>query len=186
LISLSIIVLGNRHVAFQYLALGCIFPRREAHRRLRGISALRDEFSSRLPGHGPMQFVLHCLEKRLGKLRLFVIVDAALFVDVGDLQIKSPLARPNLADAIEQFLEVIFAKPLIKLQPLIIQDKAFDDELPQRSRSPNAKLGRLRTVDAIADGDDGVEVVELDFASNLTFSFGLNSKRASGKIAGLG
>jgi hypothetical protein len=116
-----------------------------------------------------------CLEERLRHRRRRVVVDAALLVDVGNLQVEPPLARPNLADAIEQLVEVVFPKPLVQLESLIVKHKPLDDKFPQRPRRPNAKLRRLRAVDAVADRDDGVEVVEVDFAGNLPFSLGLNS-----------
>lgn len=39
---------------------------------------------------------------------------------------------------------------------------------------PNAEVGSFSRVDAVANGDDGVEVVGFDGTGNLTFAFGLN------------
>jgi hypothetical protein len=48
-----------------------------------------------------VQLVLHSFEERLRRLGLLVVVDAALFVDVGDLQVEPPLAGADLPDALE-------------------------------------------------------------------------------------
>jgi hypothetical protein len=117
-----------------------------------------------------VQLVLHRLEERLGRLGLLVVVDAALLVDVGDLQVEAPLAGADLPDPLEQLVEVVLAEALVQLEPLVVEDEALDDELAQRLGRPDAELGGLRAVDAVADGDDRVEVVELDLAPDLPIS----------------
>jgi hypothetical protein len=41
---------------------------------------------------------------------LALVVDAALLVDVGDLEVEAALAGADLADALEQFVEVVVAQ----------------------------------------------------------------------------
>jgi hypothetical protein len=122
-----------------------------------------------------VQLVLHRLEERLRRLGLLVVVDAALLVDVGDLQVEPPLAGADLPDPLEQLVEVVLAEALVQLEPLVVEDEALDDELAQRLGRPDAELGGLRAVDPVADRDDRVEVVELDLAPNLAISLALNS-----------
>jgi hypothetical protein len=78
-----------------------------------------------------VQLVLHRLEERLRRLGLLVVVDAALLVDVGDLQVEAPLAGADLPDPLEQLVEVVLAEALVQLEPLVIEDEALDDELAQ-------------------------------------------------------
>ncbi len=74
-----------------------------------------------------------------------------------------------------QLVEVILAEDLFTLlQTFVIQNEALDDELPQRLRRPDAELRGLMTVHPVADGDDGIEVVELQLACDLTSTFGSN------------
>jgi len=49
---------------------------------------------------------------------VLVVVDAALLVDVSELQIEPRLAGADLQDALEQFVEVVSAEGLVQLEPL--------------------------------------------------------------------
>jgi hypothetical protein len=60
------------------------------------------------------------LEEGLSRLGLRVVVDAALLIDVRDLQVEPALAGSDLADPFEQFVEVVLAEALVQLQPLIV------------------------------------------------------------------
>ena len=144
------------------------------HRRLLGVSALRDQLRSGLARHRPVQLVLHGLEERLGCLGMLVVVDAALLVNVGDLQVEPPLAGADLTDPLEQLVKVVPAEALVQLEPLVVEDEALDDELAQSLGRPDAELRGLRAVDPVADGDDGVEVVEGDVAGDLAAPLGSN------------
>lgn len=50
----------------------------------------------------------------------------------------------------------------------------FDDGFVEMAASPLAELHTARRTDAVADGEDEIEVVELDRALDLTCSLGLN------------
>ena len=173
-LALDQVVLGHAHVGLEDLAVRCVLPGRQAHRGLRGVGALGDDLGRRLAGHGPVQLVLHGLEEGLGDLGLRVVVDAALLVDVGDLQVEAALAGPDLADALEQLVEVVLAEPPVELQPLVVEHEPLDDELLEGLGGPDAELGGPGAVDPIADGDDGVEVVVVDLAAHVTSAFTLN------------
>jgi hypothetical protein len=68
-----------------------------------------------------VQLVLHDLEEGLGRLGVLVVVDAALLVDVGDLQVEAALAGADLTDPLEQLVEVVLAEAFVQLQPLVIE-----------------------------------------------------------------
>ena len=80
-------------------------------------------------------------------IRYLVVVDAALLVDIGDLEIEPPFAGTDLADALQKLVEVVFAETLIELQPFVVEHKPFNDEFPERLGGPNAKSGGLGAVD---------------------------------------
>jgi hypothetical protein len=159
--------------------MGRVLPGLQAHLRLRSVCPLRDKLCRRFAGDGPVQLVLHSLEKRLRDLGIAVVVDAALLIDVGDLEIEAPLASPDGPDALQQVVKIILAKPLSLLQTLIVEYESFDQKLPEHLSRPDAKLRRLTAVDPVADGDDGVEIVELDFAGDLPRPFRLNYTKFS-------
>jgi len=84
---------------------------------------------------------LNGLEERLRDLSVFVVVDAALLVDIRDLEVEAPLAGANLADALEELVEVVLAKPLVQLEALVVEGEALDDELFEGLRGPDPELG---------------------------------------------
>ena len=71
--------------------------------------------------------------------------------------------------------EVVLAerRPVL-LHPLVIQGESLDDVLLQDLRCPNAKLRRPPRIDAIADGNDCIKVIEEQFARNRPFPLVLN------------
>jgi hypothetical protein len=55
------------------------------------------------------------IHRRLGRL------------EIGDLLMKQPLGRPNLADSFKQFFKIVLAKQLAALlKAFVVQDKSFD------------------------------------------------------------
>lgn len=124
-----------------------------------------------------MELVLDGGEKFPGDGGLGVVIDRS-GVDVGDFLVKPPLAGPDLPDAFQQFLEIVSAKDLpALLQALVVHHEALDEELLERPRCPDPELGRLVAVDPVADGDDGVEVVETGL---LRLGFSLHGTVGSG------
>jgi len=80
------------------------------------VGTLGDDLGGGFAGDRPMQFVLDGFEERLADFRILVVVDAALFVDVGDLQVKRRSLASYLADALQEFVEVVFAETPVQLQ----------------------------------------------------------------------
>lgn len=108
-----------------------------------------------------MQLVLDGLEESLGHLGLLIVIDAALLIDVRNLQVKTPFAGPDLPNPSKQLFEIVLPEPASLFQALIVQDESLDDEFPQGLRGPDAELSGLMAVDPIAYRDDGVEMVEV-------------------------
>ena len=77
---------------------------------LAGVGTVGDEFRRRLAGDGPVQLVLDGGEERLGDLCRAVVIDTALLVDIGDLEVEAPLAGPDGADTLQQLVEVVLAE----------------------------------------------------------------------------
>jgi hypothetical protein len=82
--------------------------------------------------------------------------------DLADSLVDAGLARADLADAREQFVEVVH-QPLAALQPLVVKREALDDILSEALGSPNAELRAAPGFDTIAHGDDDVQVVVRGF-----------------------
>jgi hypothetical protein len=50
-----------------------------------------------------MKFILDGLEKVQSNRRVLVIIDAALFVNIRNFQVKTPLACPDFPNTFEKF-----------------------------------------------------------------------------------
>jgi hypothetical protein len=108
-----------------------------------------------------------------------LVIDARR-VDVEDLLVEPPFGRADVADPFEQFIEVVGGTWTGRvLEPLVVHREALDQVLGQAGGRPLAKLRASRTAHAVANSDDGVEVVELDLARNRSLSFGSNYSIAS-------
>ncbi len=59
-------------------------------------------------------------------------------------------------------------------EALIIEDEAFNEVLAKNLGGPDAELGCLPAVNPVANGDDGVEVVEFQFAGDRPRPLRLN------------
>ena len=139
-------------------------PVGQAHVGLRGIGAVVNDLRRRVAGDGPVHFVLHGLEEfdadRLGR-----IVIAAGGIDVGDLLVEAPLGGADVLNPPEQLLEII--EGLVGIfQAFVVENEALDDEFAELLRGPDAKAGGDGAFDAVADRDDGVEVIEVNLTLN--------------------
>ena len=85
---------------------GSVLPRGQAHVGPGGVGPLANDLGGGMPVGRPVHLVLHGLEEQLGQLGLRVVVDAG-GVDVGDLLVEQPFAGADVADAGEQFVEVV-------------------------------------------------------------------------------
>ncbi|EKD40795.1 MAG: hypothetical protein ACD_74C00161G0001 [uncultured bacterium] len=123
--------------------------------------------------NGEVELVLDLGEEGLGGRGVLVIVHAG-GVDVGDLLIKAPLAEADFPNLFQQALEIILAQKRAVLHALLVQHIALDGKLAQHPGGPLAELGSSHRIDPVADGDDGVEVVEIDVSGDPPVSLGLN------------
>lgn len=117
-----------------------------------------------------VKFVLNRSEKFLARIGLPVVVDAGR-KDIAHFPIKDLFAASNVANAVEQFVEII-APGL--LQSMVVQRKAFNDLLPKPLRSPLPEMCANVGLNAITDGEYNVEVVMFEITVNTPFALNLN------------
>ena len=72
----------------------------------------------------PVHFVLHEGEEILRRHCLAIIVYACC-VYISDLLIKKPLARADVADALQKLVEIVFADRSSCFDSLIVESKTF-------------------------------------------------------------
>ena len=154
------IVLGDGDVNFAEL---CAAPIGEAHVRFGAVGTGVNNFRCGLAGDGPVHFVLHGLEE-FDALRLRGVVVDAGGVDVGDRLIKPPFGSADILNPPQQFIEVV-ERAVGILQAFVIEDEALHDEFAQLLRGSDAETGGDGAFYAVADGDDGVEVIEIGAVS---------------------
>jgi hypothetical protein len=86
-------------------------------------------------------------------------------VDVSDLLVEPPLTGPDLTNPFQELIEVIQPKRFSLLEAFVVHHESLDHEFLQGLRRPDTKLRGLVAVHAVADSDDGIQVVELYFPS---------------------
>ena len=147
-------------------------PGKQAKIRVCRVGAGGNQFGCGLLRYGVDQQVLHRGKEKLGGFVGLVVV-AAEGKQVAHFLIEALFRGPNIADAAQHLVEVIRAAVRV-LQPLVVHDKALDQILFQHGGGPAAKLHATRRAHAVADGENGVEVVERDRALHLAAAFNLN------------
>ena len=111
---------------------------------LAGVGPPTDDLRRRHAGGGVVHLVLHGGEEDLGFLFALPVV-AGQGEDLPDALVHARLAGADLADAGEQFVEVV-GQPVAALQPLVVQREPLDDVLAQAGRGPLAEpRGDART-----------------------------------------
>lgn len=93
-------------------------------------------------------------------------------VNVEHLPPEHPLTAANVANAGEPFLEEVTASG--PLESGIVQREPLDEVFAQPLGRPNTELRAAMRTDAVADGQNGVEVVMVHGAGNLAISLALN------------
>ena len=170
-IVLAQIVLGDGDIAF---ANDAAFPGGEAHVRPGGVGTLGDEFRRGLAGGGEVELVLDSLEEDLG-LGIGGVVIGCEGEDVPHLQIDPFLAGADVADALQQFIEVIGDTERGRvLEPLVVHGEALAEVFLQPGHGPLPELGAALAADAEADGEDGIEVVVVHQPFDLPGTLVLN------------
>ena len=160
------IVLRDAHICLDNLTTRSILPRRQAHVLLLRTGTLHDQLSSRVLVHRVMHLVLYHLEE-LPRHRCILVVVHAGGIDVRQLLVETTLGETNLMDLSQQVFEVILAQEGSVLHAFPVEHIAFDGKLPQDTGCPSAELGGTNRINTIPHGDDGIEVVEINFLSHL-------------------
>ncbi len=106
-----------------------------------------------------VKFVLHFGEKCPGGLRILVVIDAS-GVNIGDFLVKLAFAEANFPNFCQQRFKIVFVEEAAIFQPLFVQHESFDGKFPEYLGCPLAELGGAFGVDPVADGDDGIQIVE--------------------------
>ena len=91
-----------------------------------------------------------------------------------DLLVEQPLGRADVADAGEQFVEIVAAERSSFFESLVVHREPLDQEFGETRRGPLTERGAAGRADAVADGEDRVEGVVLDVAGNVAGAFALN------------
>ena len=128
-----------------------------------GVAAQRDDLGSGVSCDGPEHLVLDGGEEGAGLVAVGPVVDGR-GVEVADLLVEALLGGPDGPDALEQLIEVVLLGPLGETG--VVHGEALDEVLAQDAGGPLAELHGARCGDAVADGEDHVEVVDLDLTSD--------------------
>ena len=99
----------------------------------------------------------------------------AVFADdledaVGFAGVES-LAGDEAADDAHHAFDFVEFLGVERFEATFVYRNAFGEVGPEYSGGPDAEVGGFFGVDAVADGDDGVEVIEVDFTSDLAIPF---------------
>ena len=157
------VILGDGHILAAHDAAGALDLR-----PMRGWEASARAWITSAAGLAvdrPVHFILHGGEELLGQGRGIGRVVHAGGINIENLLVEAgePLGGANVPDALQLLVEVIllaFAGRI--LEPLVVHGEALDEVFPEALGGPDAKLGAPVAFDPVTDGDDDVEVVELD------------------------
>jgi len=133
-------------------------PCGEAHIGLFRVRAFRDDFGGGLAGDGEVELVLDDLEEFLSGFGPGVVINGEL-IDVLDLLIEALFRGPDVADALQEYIEIVRAQGFSLFKALVIHDKALDQVFAQMLGGPLAELGAPEGPDPVAHGEDHVEVI---------------------------
>ena len=114
---------------------------------------------------------MHLGKKELGGLVVGLVV-AAEGEEVAHLLVEALFGRADLADARQQFVEVVPATGV--LEAFVVHDEAFDQVFGQVGGGPLAELGAAHRTHPVAHGEDEGQAVQLHLALHAAFSLGLN------------
>lgn len=157
------VVLGDGDIVFaDFIAT----PVGQAHVGFGVVGPLVDYLGGRLAGDGPVELVLDGLEEGQAYLLGGVVIDGGS-VYVGNFLVESPLGGANVLYATQELVEVV--EWLVRvLEPLVVHSETLDDVFGEALGGPDAKAGGNVGFHPVADGDDHVEVIILQFALNLS------------------
>ncbi len=146
----------------------------EAHLGLGGVCAEVDDFGGGVAVGCPVHFVLDGGEELLGVFGVGGVVDAG-GVDVEDFLVEAALGGADVADAFEEFSEVIFLAGAGRIfEAFVVHGEALHQVLGEACGGPLAELCAAMAADAVANGEDGGEGVVFDLTGDRSLTFGLN------------
>ncbi len=146
----------------------------EAHGGEGCVGALVDNLGSGAAVGGEVDFVLDGGEELLGGLGVRGVVDAG-GVDVEDFLVEAAFGGADVADAFEEFVEVVglaFAGGIF--EAFVVHDEALHQVFGEAGGGPLAELGAAMAADAVADGEDGGEGVMTQGPPDFSIAFGSN------------
>ena len=108
---------------------------------------------------GIVELVLHHLEEEERLVVGGVVIDRG-GIEVEDLTVEHLLGEADVLDGVEQLVPILPAT--IALEAVGIDGEALDDIVTEALGGPLAEAHTLDAMDAIADGDDDIEVVEVE------------------------
>lgn len=163
------VVLGDEDVGLADLVA---FPREQAKVRVGRVGAGGDEFGRGVAGDGVKQDVLDRGKKLLGGAVGLVVVGAE-GEEVADLLVKAFLRGADVADAREHLVEMVRAAIGV-FEPLVVHREAFEEVFLEDGGGPATELDAPRRAHAVADGEDGLKVVERDRPTDFAAALDLN------------
>lgn len=138
------------------------------------IGPFYDELCGGVSVDRPVELVLHLCKKFFCGLSRGIVVQSG-GVDVRDFLIEPPLGKADLANTLQQMVEVFFCENEATIfQPLIVQGSALDRVTLDDAVRTLAELHSAVIVDLEPDGDNHLQIVVHDFTADLTIAFGLN------------
>jgi hypothetical protein len=136
------------------------------------IGAACDEFCRSFPGYGKQQHILNCSEELMSRA-VCLVVFRAQNEEIPHLLAEPFFRCPDVANAFQHLVEMVRATIRV-LETFVVHDEALEQILLKDATRPPAKLHSPGRADAVADGKDGVKIVEGNRPLNLTIALGLN------------
>ena len=104
-----------------------------------------------------VQLILYDFEK-LQRFRAGGVIVPAGGIEIQYLPVQHLFRGADIPDAVKQLFPIVPAA--MAFQPFVVQRKALDHVLLQARRGPLAETGGCDRLDAVAERDDHVEVIE--------------------------
>ena len=139
-----------------------------------GIRSVPDDLCRSVTMNRVMKLVLDGREETAGNVRMNVIVGSRC-EQIRHLLVGLPFTCTDLSDFFKKLVEVRLIEKFAVLQTFRVQQVASDHEVTKHFRRPLAESSSTLAVDAVADGNDGVEVVVLDLAIDRARAFLANN-----------
>ena len=150
----SEIVFCHADIILLNLALGRVLPVGQAHVWLGGVGTVIDELGGGLAGDGVMELVLDGGEKGTRGLGGGVVVKSR-GVDIGDLLVETTFGEANLANLLEEFVEVALGEARTAVfKTLFVHGPTLDGKVLDDGVGPFAELDGAGTIDLEADSDN--------------------------------